>query len=139
MVAQAGQPLGWPVSSEAGSEISVWATTHENLTSGGSSFTTHWRLALCHLSLPKLTLNLLPIPSIPYLACLVVLVIYPWEARVMFDNTPLELEEIIDQCRALASTLVEMKQPETKEILTFILQERLEILHRTFHQAVAEE
>ncbi len=57
----------------------------------------------------------------------------------MFDNTPLELEEIIDQCRVLVSTLVEMKQPETKEILTFILQERLEILHRTFHQAVAEE
>lgn len=57
----------------------------------------------------------------------------------MFDNTPLELEDIIDQCRALASTLVEMKQPETKEILTFILQERLEILHRTFHQPVAEE
>ncbi|MCW2478533.1 hypothetical protein [Candidatus Symbiopectobacterium sp. NZEC135] len=56
----------------------------------------------------------------------------------MFDNTPLELEEIIDQCRALASTLVEMKNPETKEILTFLLQERLENLHRVFHQPVAE-
>ncbi len=29
----------------------------------------------------------------------------------MFDNTPLDLEEIIDQCRALAYALVELDQP----------------------------
>lgn len=39
----------------------------------------------------------------------------------MFDNTPLELEEIIDQCRALASTSFEMKQPEAKESLSFMI------------------
>ncbi|GKW16400.1 hypothetical protein [Brenneria tiliae] len=55
----------------------------------------------------------------------------------MFDNTPLELEEIIDQCRALAYALVELEQPQAKEILTFVLWERLDNLHRAFHQPVA--
>ncbi|ATA25670.1 hypothetical protein BIY26_19460 [Brenneria goodwinii] len=49
----------------------------------------------------------------------------------MFDNTPLELEEVIDQCRALAYAIVELNNPEAKEILMFILWERLECLHRT--------
>ncbi|POD96805.1 hypothetical protein BV924_02625 [Pectobacterium odoriferum] len=56
----------------------------------------------------------------------------------MFDNTPLELEEIIDQCRALAYALVELNQPQAKEVLTFVLSERLDCLHRTFHQPVVE-
>ncbi|ATA18284.1 MAG: hypothetical protein ACRC0C_06740 [Gibbsiella quercinecans] len=50
----------------------------------------------------------------------------------MFDNTPLELEEIIDQCRALAYALIELKHPQAKEILMFVLSERLECLHRVF-------
>lgn len=49
----------------------------------------------------------------------------------MFDNTPLELEEVIDQCRALAYAIVELSNPEAKEILMFILWERLDRLHRT--------
>lgn len=56
----------------------------------------------------------------------------------MFDNTPLDLEEIIDQCRALAYALVELDQSQVKEVLTFVLSERLDYLHRTFHQPVAE-
>ncbi|ADM99725.1 Putative prophage protein [Dickeya dadantii 3937] len=52
----------------------------------------------------------------------------------MFDNTPLELEEIIDQCRALAYAIVELEQPEAKEILMFILWERLDCLYRTHLQ-----
>ncbi|MEI7408005.1 hypothetical protein [Pectobacterium aroidearum] len=56
----------------------------------------------------------------------------------MFDNTPLDLEEIIDQCRALAYALVELDQPQAKEVLTFVLSERLDCLYRTFHQPVAE-
>ncbi|MBE5214387.1 hypothetical protein IG611_07370 [Pectobacterium sp. A535-S3-A17] len=56
----------------------------------------------------------------------------------MFDNTPLDLEEIIDQCRALAYALVELDQPQAKEVLTFVLSERLDCLHRTFNQPVAE-
>ena len=37
MVAQAGQPSGWPVSIEAGTANPVWATTHEICSSGGSN------------------------------------------------------------------------------------------------------
>ncbi|WP_312759070.1 host cell division inhibitor Icd-like protein [Pantoea brenneri] len=37
MVAQAGQPSGWPVSNKAGIPTPVWATTHERRNSGGSS------------------------------------------------------------------------------------------------------
>ncbi|MEQ9846336.1 hypothetical protein [Pectobacterium brasiliense] len=51
----------------------------------------------------------------------------------MFDNTPLEPEEALDQCRALAYAIVELDNPESKEILTFVLAERLDNLHRLFH------
>ena len=37
MVAQAGQPSGWPVSIEAGTANPVWATTHEICSSGGGN------------------------------------------------------------------------------------------------------
>ncbi|WP_263063291.1 hypothetical protein [Dickeya dadantii] len=48
----------------------------------------------------------------------------------MFDNTPLELDEIIDQCRALAYAAVELEQPQAREILLFVLQERIDHLYR---------
>ncbi|PQY13790.1 host cell division inhibitor Icd-like protein [Cronobacter sakazakii] len=38
MVAQAGQPSGWPVSNKAGIPTPVWATTLERRNSGGSSY-----------------------------------------------------------------------------------------------------
>lgn len=56
----------------------------------------------------------------------------------MFDNTPLELEEVIDQCRALAYAIVELDKPEAKEILTFVLAERLDNLHRVFYAPETE-
>jgi len=37
MVAQAGQPSGWPVSNKAGISTPVWATTHKRGNFGGSS------------------------------------------------------------------------------------------------------
>jgi len=37
MVAQAGQPSGWPVSIEAGIPTPVWATTHKCRNFGGSN------------------------------------------------------------------------------------------------------
>ncbi|POE18018.1 hypothetical protein BV923_21885 [Pectobacterium odoriferum] len=49
----------------------------------------------------------------------------------MFDNTPLELEEIIDQCRALAYAAVKIDDPQAREILLFVLQERIDHLYRT--------
>ncbi|MFJ5510749.1 hypothetical protein [Pectobacterium jejuense] len=51
----------------------------------------------------------------------------------MFNNTPPELEEIIDQCRALIYAVVELDEPKEKEILIFVLWERLDLLFRTFH------
>lgn len=38
MVAQAGQPSGWPVSNKAGIPTPVWATTLERRNSGGSCY-----------------------------------------------------------------------------------------------------
>ncbi|MEI7408123.1 hypothetical protein [Pectobacterium aroidearum] len=49
----------------------------------------------------------------------------------MFDNTPLELDEIIDQCRALAYAAVNTDDAQAREILLFILQERIDRLYRT--------
>ncbi|KGA36056.1 hypothetical protein KU74_06170 [Pectobacterium brasiliense] len=56
----------------------------------------------------------------------------------MFDNTPLELDEIIDQCRALAYAAVNANDAQAREILLFILQERIDHLHCT-RQAESEE
>lgn len=47
----------------------------------------------------------------------------------MFDNTPLDQEELIDQCRALAYAVLAIELPQVKEILMFILAERLHVLH----------
>ena len=38
MVAQAGQPSGWPVSNKAGIPTPVWATTHKRRNFGGSNY-----------------------------------------------------------------------------------------------------
>lgn len=57
----------------------------------------------------------------------------------MFDNTPLELEEIIDQCRALIYAVVEIDNPQVKEILSFVLWERLDFLYRTFHSESTDD
>ncbi len=55
----------------------------------------------------------------------------PFRRCAMFDNTPLELEEIIDQCRALAYAAVNTDEPQAREILLFVLQERIDHLYRT--------
>ncbi|ARA78142.1 hypothetical protein AB6D30_17540 [Pectobacterium brasiliense] len=57
----------------------------------------------------------------------------------MFDNTPLEPEEALDQCRALAYAIVELNHPESKEILTFVLAERLDNLYRLFHSSETDK
>ncbi|PXW62235.1 hypothetical protein DFO55_10164 [Grimontella sp. AG753] len=54
----------------------------------------------------------------------------------MFDNTPLEPEEIIDQCRALSYAVIEIDNPQAKELLSFVLWERLDFLYRTYHSEI---
>ncbi|WP_170116087.1 hypothetical protein [Brenneria roseae] len=51
----------------------------------------------------------------------------------MFDVAPLTLEEMIDQCRALAYAVIELDNPQAKEILVFMLAERLESLAAALH------
>lgn len=54
--------------------------------------------------------------------------------HIMYDNTPLILEEIIDHCRALIYAIVTIDHLTTKEVLSFILSERLHLLHATFER-----
>ncbi len=56
----------------------------------------------------------------------------------MYDNTPREVEEVIDHCRALIYTIITLESPEVKEILNFVLQQQIDLLHQTYHQATSE-
>lgn len=57
----------------------------------------------------------------------------------MFDTTPLSLDEITDQCRALTHAVIELDNPVAKEVLTFVLAERLELLAATLENPVEPE
>lgn len=52
----------------------------------------------------------------------------------MYDNSPLALEEIIDQCRALIYAIVTLESQEAKELLNFVLWQQLDLLHQTYSQ-----
>ncbi len=41
----------------------------------------------------------------------------------MHDNAPLNLEEIVNHCRALAFAIIDIVQPSVKEQLIYILLE----------------
>lgn len=49
----------------------------------------------------------------------------------MYDSTPLSSEEVLDHCRALAFAIVELDNPLVKELLTYVLWERLNLLNET--------
>ncbi|ACT14290.1 MULTISPECIES: hypothetical protein [Pectobacterium] len=57
----------------------------------------------------------------------------------MFDSTPLTLDEIADQCRALTHAVIELDNPVAKEVLTFVLAERLELLAVTLQSQEVPE
>ncbi|CNL06846.1 putative prophage protein [Yersinia mollaretii] len=52
----------------------------------------------------------------------------------MYDDTPRELEELIDHCRALVYAIVTLESQEVKEILNFVLQQQIDLLHRTYQR-----
>lgn len=56
----------------------------------------------------------------------------------MYDDTPRELEELIDHCRALVYAIVTLESQEVKEILNFVLQQQIYLLHRTYQQDLNE-
>lgn len=115
MVAQAGASQEAPVPKKAGNANSVWATTQGVSVSGGSQYNyfleaTKW--------------------SQPFLACTrntSVLI----RGCVMYDTTPLSAEEVLDHCRALAFAIVELDHSLVKELLMYVLWERLNLLNET--------
>ncbi|MHA3359403.1 hypothetical protein [Yersinia enterocolitica] len=56
----------------------------------------------------------------------------------MFDDTPCEVEELIDHCRALIYAIVTLESQEVKEILNFVLQQQIDLLHNTYQQDLNE-
>ncbi len=54
----------------------------------------------------------------------------------MYDNPPLMIDEVVDHRRALAFCLIEIHHPGVKEILTFILAERLDLLNATLDMEI---
>jgi hypothetical protein len=57
----------------------------------------------------------------------------------LYDNTPLELEEIVDHCRALSYAIVSLDNPQAKDLLSYILCERLEVLYQTLEIPISED
>ncbi|ABX87907.1 hypothetical protein LXP63_19355 [Yersinia pestis subsp. pestis] len=46
----------------------------------------------------------------------------------MHNSSPLTIEEIVDHCHALVLAMLEITDPTAKELLLFILAERLDLL-----------
>lgn len=49
----------------------------------------------------------------------------------------IEFEDLIDQCRALIYAVLEIPHPSVREVLSFLLQERIDALFAAFHQELA--
>ncbi|MDB6366828.1 MULTISPECIES: ash family protein [Photorhabdus] len=139
MVAQAGQPLGWPVSSKAGTANSVWATTNEICSSGGSykyylPEAILWLqpliISTCYLNSGYLVYNVHYSP---------VLRLFLWQGCFMHDYRPENSEEVLDHCRALINSIIEQNNLAFKEILTFVLWERIELLSKMLVGETTEE
>ncbi|EKN3486256.1 hypothetical protein ABEH48_004136 [Yersinia enterocolitica] len=56
----------------------------------------------------------------------------------MYDDTPCDVEELIDHCRALIYAIVTLESQEVKEILNFVLQQQIDLLHNTHQQDLNE-
>ncbi|EOD4082495.1 hypothetical protein ACOHX9_003782 [Yersinia enterocolitica] len=56
----------------------------------------------------------------------------------MYDDTPCDVEELIDHCRALIYAIVTLESQEVKEILNFVLQQQIDLLHNTYQQDLNE-
>jgi len=54
----------------------------------------------------------------------------------MHELPPPNLEEILDHCRALSYAAIEIPHPVVKELLLYILRERLDLLDRTLDMEV---
>ncbi|MDA5495764.1 hypothetical protein PGS50_21270 [Yersinia intermedia] len=50
----------------------------------------------------------------------------------MYDDTPREVEELIDHCRALIYAIVTIDRDDAKEVLSLILWQQIDALHSTY-------
>ncbi|UYA62161.1 hypothetical protein NAL19_4138 [Pectobacterium sp. F1-1] len=123
MVAQAGAPQGAPGYVVTGYANPVWATTIEVGVSGGSDTLLTTEAALWLRSFPFSTRNLS----------------FFLRGYTMYDPTPLTLEELVDHCRALAYAIIELDNALAKELLIFILWERLNQLNDALQAEVADD
>ncbi len=123
MVARAGLPQGRPVARLSGNANLARATTREIGVSGGSYHN-------CYSLEAALWLRPLAIPACNLSPLL-------WRCA-MYNPTPLLLEEIADHCRVLAYAIIELETPVAKELLMFILWERLNLLNETLDAEVPD-
>ncbi|MEF9678086.1 MULTISPECIES: ash family protein [Pectobacterium] len=124
MVARAGAPQGAPVARLSGNANPVRATTLEVGVSGGSCLRSYsLEAALWLRSFPFFTRNLS----------------FFLRGYIMYDPTPLTLEELVDHCRALAYAIIELDNALAKELLIFILWERLNQLNDALQAEVADD
>lgn len=123
MVVRAGLPKGRPVSVGAGTPTLFGLPPNGLGVSGGSVKNTPTEAALWLLPFLFYTRN----SSFLLRGC------------IMYDPTPLTLQELIDQCRALAYAIIELSNPLAKELLTFILWERLNQLDQSLEAEVPND
>lgn len=57
----------------------------------------------------------------------------------MYNATPLTVEEYVDHCRALSYAIIELDDPQAKELLNFILWERLNQLNEALQTEEADD
>ncbi|MBS5194966.1 MAG: hypothetical protein KHY92_14365 [Morganella morganii] len=57
----------------------------------------------------------------------------------MYDNTPPEFDELIDQCRALAYATVTLDSQQAKEILSFVLWKNIDLMYEKYHQDINDK
>ncbi|EPS8491377.1 hypothetical protein ACVH8U_000188 [Yersinia enterocolitica] len=50
----------------------------------------------------------------------------------MYDDTPREVEELIDHCRALIYAIVTIDRDDAKEVLSLILWQQIDALRSTY-------
>lgn len=50
----------------------------------------------------------------------------------MYDDTPCEVEELIDHCRALIYAIVTIDQADAKEVLSLLLWQQIDTLRSTY-------
>lgn len=56
----------------------------------------------------------------------------------MFDDTPLRPDELLDQCCALSYALIEISHDQVREILAFLLAEKLRDFYHAYHEPEPE-